>query len=147
LAVRAVGRKNQSDPSDQSDSNAYTHWLTHREVAVVANTIICLIHQANYLLDQQVAALERDFIQEGGYSEKLAAARMAHRRTQDQPRASVQSDRSNPSDPPEVSPPLPSCPLCAKPMALRTARQGARSGSQFLGCTAYPDCKGTRPLA
>jgi ssDNA-binding Zn-finger/Zn-ribbon topoisomerase 1 len=29
-------------------------------------------------------------------------------------------------------------------MALRTARQG--QGSQFWGCTAYPNCKGTAPL-
>jgi four helix bundle suffix protein len=35
-----------------------------------------LIHQTNYLLDQQIAALERDFIREGGYSEQLAAARL-----------------------------------------------------------------------
>jgi four helix bundle suffix protein len=27
-----------------------------------ANTIICLIHQANYLLDRQLQALERNFI-------------------------------------------------------------------------------------
>lgn len=154
LAVRAVGRthspqpSDQPYPSDQTDTTAYAPWLTHREAAVVANTIICLIHQANYLLDQQVAALERDFIQEGGYSEKLAAARIAHRRTQDQPRVPVQSDQSNPSNQSDSLPPaLPACPLCAKPMALRTARQGARTGSQFLGCTAYPDCKGTRPLA
>lgn len=150
LAVRSVGRNyrsdqsdssDSSDRSDQSDTTAYAPWLTHREAAVVANTIICLIHQANYLLDQQVAALERDFIQEGGYSEKLAAARIAHRRTEHQ------SDQSNPSDQSESPPAFPACPLCAKPMALRTARQGARAGSQFLGCTAYPDCKGTRPLA
>ncbi|MEB3245548.1 MAG: type I DNA topoisomerase [Vampirovibrionales bacterium] len=31
---------------------------------------------------------------------------------------------------------------CGKPMALKTSRWG----SQFLGCTGYPDCKGTQPL-
>jgi ssDNA-binding Zn-finger/Zn-ribbon topoisomerase 1 len=31
-------------------------------------------------------------------------------------------------------------------MALRTARQGQGQGSQFWGCTAYPNCKGTAPL-
>jgi ssDNA-binding Zn-finger/Zn-ribbon topoisomerase 1 len=30
-------------------------------------------------------------------------------------------------------------------MALRTAHQGKRAGSQFWGCKAYPACKGTRP--
>ncbi|WP_261344791.1 hypothetical protein [Neorhodopirellula pilleata] len=28
---------------------------------------MCLIHQANYLLDQQIASLENQFIIEGGY--------------------------------------------------------------------------------
>ena len=54
-------------------------WLDHADPAVVANTVICLIHQANYLLDQQIAGLERQFISEGGYSERLAAARLAER--------------------------------------------------------------------
>lgn len=31
-----------------------------------------------------------------------------------------------------------------KPMVLRTARKGARAGSQFWGCPAYPGCKGVR---
>ena len=69
-----------SDPSDPSDIfGPYAPWLNHAEGAVVANTVICLIHQANYLLDQQIGALERDFIHEGGYSERLAAARIAQR--------------------------------------------------------------------
>ncbi|MEB3207112.1 MAG: type I DNA topoisomerase, partial [Vampirovibrionales bacterium] len=32
---------------------------------------------------------------------------------------------------------------CGKPMSLKTSRWG----SQFLGCTGYPDCKGTQPLS
>jgi len=36
------------------------------------------------------------------------------------------------------------CPLCGSPMALRTAKRGANSGSSFYGCTRYPACKGTR---
>ena len=34
------------------------------------------------------------------------------------------------------------CPDCGKPMALKTSRWG----SQFLGCTGYPECKSTKPL-
>lgn len=41
----------------------------------------------------------------------------------------------------------PSCPRCGSPMALRTAKKGASAGSQFWGCTQYPGCKGTRPMA
>jgi len=34
------------------------------------------------------------------------------------------------------------CPTCDKPMQLKTSRWG----SQFLGCTGYPECKSTKPL-
>jgi len=87
----------------------------------------------NYLLDQQIAALERRFVEGGGYSEQLAAARIAARRRQQQ----------RPSTPEVASP---ACPLCGEPMARRTARKGAQAGSQFWGCTAYPECRGTRPV-
>ena len=124
----------QTDRSDRSDPSdifgPYAPWLTHRDPAIVANTVICLIHQANYLLDQQISALERDFIQGGGYSEQLAAARIAQR----------QREQAAPSAQ------IPTCPQCGKLMALRTARQGKHAGSQFWGCTGYPACKGTRPL-
>jgi four helix bundle suffix protein len=141
LAVRAVGRKNgPTDPTEQTDQSdpvahwkAYARWLEHADPAVVANALICLIHQTNYLLDQQISALERDFVQEGGYSEQLAAARIAERQKQQQ----------RPAAP---APAAPACPLCGKPMALRTARKGQRAGSQFWGCSGYPECKGTRPL-
>jgi restriction system protein len=38
---------------------------------------------------------------------------------------------------------LPQCPLCQSPMKLRTARKGKSAGSQFWGCSWYPDCRGT----
>jgi four helix bundle suffix protein len=137
--VRAVGwQEDQTDQVDRTDPIAhwkiYARWLEHADPAVVANTLICLIHQTNYLLDQQISALERDFVQEGGYSEQLAAARMAERRKQDR------ADRTDLTDK------APNCPLCGKPLTLRTARKGQRAGSQFWGCSGYPECKGTRPL-
>ena len=39
------------------------------------------------------------------------------------------------------------CPLCSKPMVRRTAKRGANAGSEFWGCTGYPACRGTRPIA
>jgi len=58
-----------------------------------------------------------------------------------------QTDRSDRSDPTDRSKKkLPPCPLCGKPLVVRTARQGARAGSQFLGCSGYPNCRGTLPL-
>ena len=37
-----------------------------------------------------------------------------------------------------------SCPRCGGPMVRRTARKGARVGTSFWGCSAYPRCRGTR---
>ena len=137
-AVRGVGRAlgshtaDRPDRTELSDMPAYAAWLNHRDPVVVANAVLCLIHQTNYLLDQQIAGLERAFINEGGYSESLAAARLQARR------------RPVPAGPAHgVFPP---CPVCAGPMVLRTARQGKNAGSQFLGCAAYPTCKGTLQL-
>ncbi len=133
LEVRAVGKKNPTDPTDLSDPVAhyqiYAKWLEHADPAVVANTLICLIHQTNYLLDLQIGALERAFVQDGGYSEQLAVARIAERPRQKNPTEKA-----------------PDCPLCGKPLALRTARQGPNTGQAVLGCSGYPECKGTRKL-
>lgn len=48
-----------------------------------ANTLVCVIHQTNYLLDQQLRALEKEFLKEGGFTERLYHARtqMRNRRT------------------------------------------------------------------
>ena len=48
---------------------------------VDAITLICLIHQANYLLDQQLRQLEQQFLKEGGFAEKLYRAPQARKRT------------------------------------------------------------------
>jgi len=128
--AREVRGRHRTEQTDQTDPTDYAPWLTSADPAVVANAVICLIHQANYLLDQQVGALERGFVQEGGYSEKLAAARIAER--------AKRTERTEQA--------LPNCPLCGKPMALRTARKGARAGTQFWGCSGYPECRGTRRL-
>ena len=145
-AVRQVGRQPRSDqtnPSDPSDPSAtYSRWLQHPDPAVVANALICLIHQANYLLDRQIRVLEQQFLQGGGYREQLHAARAQARARQ------IPSDRSNRSDPTDPTDPTespPACPECGQRMVLRTARNGPHSGSRFWGCAAYPDCKGARP--
>jgi four helix bundle suffix protein len=40
---------------------------------------VCLIHQTNYLLDQQLRQLEQAFLQEGGLTERLSKARQQAR--------------------------------------------------------------------
>ncbi len=132
ITVREVGKRHRtdrSDPTDPSDEALYSPWLKHSDPGVIANAVICLIHQTNYLLDRQIAGLERQFIRDGGYSERLAAARIEERRRQDRPKKN-----------------LPLCPLCGKSLVVRTARQGKQAGSQFLGCSGYPNCRGTLPL-
>jgi len=153
-AVRLVPRKfredrtNPTDPTDPTDLKdlteperwaLYAPWLEHDNPAVRANAIICLINQANFLLDQQIAALEKGFVEAGGYSEQLAAARLAHRAKKKFDR-SDQADRTDPTDQ------IPSCPQCGKLMVLRTAKSGKNAGSQFWGCCDYPDCKGVVKL-
>jgi four helix bundle suffix protein len=51
-----------------------------RPPEVVANIAICLIHQANYLIDQQLRGLEKDFLEHGGLRERMTRARLAYRR-------------------------------------------------------------------
>ncbi len=41
----------------------------------------------------------------------------------------------------------PPCPACAKPMQVRTARKGPHAGKTFLGCSGYPTCTHTIPIA
>lgn len=142
LAVRAVGRKlsqtNQHGDFDPARHwQAYAPWMEHRDPSMVANAVLCLIHQANYLLDQQITALERQFIADGGYTEQLAAMRRAERARQQG------SDTAGPSQRPADAP---SCPKCGQTMVLRTASQGPNAGSQFWGCSGYPNCRGTRKI-
>jgi len=142
LAVRRIGQKrpDPSDPSDPTDLAAltdeqryalYAEWLDHENPAIRANALLCLINQANTLLDRQIEALEAQFIEEGGYSEQLATARLAQR-------AANRTDRSDPTD---RADPIPPCAQCGKPMVLRTAQKGKNAGKQFWGCSGYPGCK------
>jgi restriction system protein len=136
--VRAVGKgRRMSDQTDPTHAESYSRWLDHKDPAVVANAIICLIHQANYLLDQQISGLERQFVEGGGYSEQLAAARIEKRK----------KDRTGPADLMEqTANDKPSCPLCKGLMVLRIAKKGGGVGSQFWGCAGYPKCKGSLRL-
>ena len=129
-AVRAVParfKKDRSDPSDLTDLSdherhaLYARWLDHANAAVRANALICLIHQANYLLDRQIAALEQAFIEDGGYSEQLATERLRQRQqTRDRTDQTNQSDRTD-RQPPRL-------PQMRKPHgpAHRQERQGTR---------------------
>jgi len=53
----------------------YKAYIEQGSPEVAANTMICLIHQTNFLLDQQLRALEKEFLKEGGFTERLYKAR------------------------------------------------------------------------
>ena len=73
LYVRQLGKKDDLSYEDFRD------FIETRPPEVVANILICLIHQANYLLDQQLRRLEQDFLKEGGLRERMTRARLAAR--------------------------------------------------------------------
>lgn len=53
--------------------------IEHKEPEISANVIIGLIKITNYLLDQQLKRLERDFINEGGLRERMTRTRLQSR--------------------------------------------------------------------
>lgn len=58
----------------------YREWVETKPPHIIANLCICLIHQANYLLDQQLRRLEAEFLEHGGLRERLTQARLHHRK-------------------------------------------------------------------
>lgn len=55
--------------SKDKPSSSYQSYLQDPESA--ANMLICIIHQTNYLLDQQIKKLSEDFLQKGGFTERI----------------------------------------------------------------------------
>ncbi len=76
LYVRKLGAK------ENVSYESYREFFDTRPGNVVANIIICLIYQTNYLLDQQLKRLEQDFLNEGGLRERMTRARLAARAQQ-----------------------------------------------------------------
>ena len=79
LYVRRLGRQ------VPQTYELYREFVETRPPEVIANIAICLIHQANYLIDQQLRRLEQDFLKEGGLRERMFKARLAHRNKPPQP--------------------------------------------------------------
>jgi four helix bundle suffix protein len=71
--VRRLGRKS---PQSYEDFRAI---VETRPAAVVANIAVCLIHQTNYLIDRQLARLDREFIEQGGLRERMTRTRLQQR--------------------------------------------------------------------
>jgi len=58
----------------------YKAYIEDSSPEIAANAIVCVVHQANYLLDRQLRALEKEFLKEGGFTERLYRARSEARK-------------------------------------------------------------------
>jgi len=89
LRVHKLPLWGKTDPRSQAirklaygEQVSYETYRSHVEVGdpeTAANTLICLVHQTNFLLDQQLRQLETAFVQEGGLRERMTRARLAER--------------------------------------------------------------------
>jgi four helix bundle suffix protein len=94
--IRNLGKnksyKSYKSPESHGTNRTNTTYVTYETYAtykpfvetrppdVVANIIICLIHQTNYLLDRQLKQLEAAFLKEGGLRERMTRARLESRK-------------------------------------------------------------------
>lgn len=67
LEIRKLGYR--------SDKSYKTYMIYLSEPELAANCLFCIINQANYLLDRQIQAVEKEFLKDGGLSERLYKAR------------------------------------------------------------------------
>jgi restriction system protein len=88
LAVRRKYQTNTSDPSDRSEESDLSdpYGISTIAAEAAANTLICLINQARFLLGRQLQGLEQQFLAEGGFTERLYRERRAARERDGQKR-------------------------------------------------------------
>lgn len=97
--------------------NTYSTYIENAPPEVAANTLLCLVHQTNYLLDQLLRQLEQAFLRQGGFTERLYQARQQARALP--PRPSFKRNRPAQSNP-AAPPPNPSYP--SNPVPPKTSR-------------------------
>ena len=106
----------ESDMSDRSDSSdrvevfdeplrSALRALETASAEVSANILLCLAHQASYLLGRQLRRLERDFLAQGGFTERLYHARKKARNGHGKVREEAADFGSDPSDLSDLSDP------------------------------------------
>lgn len=72
MAMRKLGK-------EHGDAEFFMELIKVRPPETIANMAIVLIKQADYLLFRQLQRLETDFIDNGGFSEKMAQMRRKNR--------------------------------------------------------------------
>jgi len=104
LAGKIPGRSDQSDQSDRSEFFdepllAALRALETATAEVCANIMLCLTHQASYLLSRQLRRLESDFVENGGFTERLYHYRKEQRGGEKvKEEEAIYSDKSDQSD-------------------------------------------------
>ncbi|MBI2928541.1 MAG: four helix bundle protein [Verrucomicrobia bacterium] len=78
-------RLRQLNRTPGANYDTFKKGIEHPDPAICTNVIIGLIKLTNFLLDRQIAALEKAFVEQGGLRERMAQARRAAR-TKQQPR-------------------------------------------------------------
>ena len=73
LFIRKLGA------SKDTSYRTYATYIETRSAEIVANIIVCLIRQTNYLLDRQLRQLEKEFLKDGGLRERMIRARLTER--------------------------------------------------------------------
>jgi len=63
----------------------YAKFVEKASAEIAANTMICLIHQASFLLDRQIRQQEAAFLRDGGVRERMTAARLQARSKDKEP--------------------------------------------------------------
>ncbi|MCH7905222.1 MAG: four helix bundle protein [Armatimonadetes bacterium] len=57
----------------------YRTYIEEKSRETAANTMVCVIHQANFLLDRLMKELEKSFIEAGGFTERMHGVRSQNR--------------------------------------------------------------------
>jgi len=86
LYVRTLRKAGLGSPESHRSHGAHATYETYRPLLetrppdVMANIVICLIPQTNYLLDRQLRQLEQAFLKQGGLRERMTRARLDERK-------------------------------------------------------------------
>lgn len=74
-----VRRLQELNRTPDANYETFRKAVENPDSAIRANAIIGLIKVTNYLLDQQLKRLEKDFVEQGGLRERMTRARLAAR--------------------------------------------------------------------
>lgn len=111
-----------------TERKRFAPWFEDSDGVRFANALLILITRALNMLQSLMDRKGNEFVDEGGFSERMTAARVEAKKSVGTPAVRRDSE-------------APHCPVCGAPMRLRSGQR-----APFWGCTAYPTCRGTREI-